>query len=203
MEDKSGEVNMVIQPGDIVGIREPGVSDWGLKFMNFFMTPKNDLLHYAVISHYDKNLHDWILIESIGKGVTFQLLIGWYLKRKSAIGIFRVADATLDQRMRAVSGIYRYANKKFDYSLIVKLIVWYIGHFFNQVFHFKNPIHKFKAVDFPNYKSDENFFCTELAVRSYQDLGVFIVPKDILPVPSSLKESELCGKIKLIYASEK
>ena len=200
MEDKSGEVDMnLIQPGDIVGIREPGVSDWGLKIMNFFMAPKNDLLHYALVSHFDERLNDWVLIESISKGVTFQLLKNWYLKRKSTVAVFRVADATLSQRMKAISNIYCYANKKFDYKLIVKLIGWYIGHFFNQLFHFKNPIHKFKASDFPYYKSDENFFCTELVVRAYADDGIYIVPKDVLPLPSSLKQAENDGRLKLIY----
>ena len=199
MEDKSGEVDTVIQPGDIVGIREPGVSDWGLKIINFFMTPKNDLLHYAIVSHYNERLNDWILIESIGKGVTFQLLKSWYLKRKSTIVIFRVVDATLSQRMKALSNVYLYANKKFDYKLIVKLVCWYVGHFFNQLFHLKNPIHKIKASDFPYYKSDEDFFCTELAVRPYADEGIYVIPRDVLPLPSSLKEAEVNGIIKMVH----
>jgi hypothetical protein len=105
-----------IRVGDIVGIREPGISNLVVRIANFFALP--------LISCF-------ILIRS---GIPY-----WLKKVIKERSLCKIEAKKIDK----------------------------------------------------HYERDTRFLCTELVIKSYADLGIDIVPKGVVPIPSSLQEAEL------------
>lgn len=110
-----------IRVGDIVGIREPGISNLVVRIANFFALP--------LISCF-------ILIRS---GIPY-----WLKKVIKERSLCKIEAKKIDDK----------------------------------------------------YAQDGKFICTELVIKSYADLGIDIVPKGVVPIPSSLQEAELNEKFK-------
>lgn len=191
------EEDMPIMVGDIVGIRESGIYDLATRVVNICCTPSNELFHYGIITQYIKDLDDWLIAESIVTGVRFQLIKQWYTRRKSLVRVFRVNNVSPDKRLEAASRVYRYANTKYDYPLIFNLIRSGVPYWFKKIVK-EHKLCRIRAEDLP-WEPDRRFVCTELATRPYADLGIYIVPKGVVPIPSSLREAEIRGRLKLVY----
>ena len=169
-----------MQSGDIFG-QPDGVMGW---FSRNLLSPKNECIHYGLILFYWEAINDWLVLESIGhKGVHIAALGDRKVK------IYHVVGISDEDRQKAIRESFGLCGAWYDWKLIAKLILKGTPKLIVKR-------RRLSAKELSGgYKQDEQYICTEAALAGYAKAGIHIVPKGILPLPSSIKEAELQGKI--------
>jgi hypothetical protein len=173
---------MSYKVGDIFGQPSKGILYW---LSNLFTTPGNKCIHHGILEYYDDEHDEWWVVEATPKGV-----------RRSPVGdrkmkVFRVNDVSDHQREEAVKLILNYNGAFYDWKLGFQL-------FYHGLARLLSKWGKLTAKELSEgwYKHDKFFICTEAATYGYYAQGINIIPKDVCPLPCSIKEAELKGKIK-------
>lgn len=182
---------MEFMPGDIFSTKGKGITGW---LSSHLLLPKTDRFHFGIIARYLEDEDDYIIYESIGKGVTVGLL-SFY--EGEDLEVYRVKDVNARKLgERAVVEITRLGRAHYDYKLILELIL----------FALKNPKLLLPALigrpisysQLP-YKSDERYICTEAANEAWKQVGHPIITPGYAPVPAGFKDAQNLGRIELIW----
>lgn len=175
-----------LQPGDIAGVEGQGVLPWLAKRL---FTPHTDLYHWFIIDYYILDEDDYVIYESIAKGVTVGRL-SFY--KPEELGIFRRDGASLSDGKRAVAAVTTLGRAFYDYWLYVKLFADVI----RLVLSGNMPPWKAKEL---RYSANSWYVCTEAAVYGWEAIGAPIIPVDVMPMGSGFIEAALQGIIKQVY----
>lgn len=181
-------------PGDIFGVKGKGILRW---FCEHFLEPTTDRVHFGIIGDYLIWDDDYIILESIGKGIAVGRL-SFY--KRSEIEIYRVdlskkpewkKDEVLLRR-RAAAELSRVGRARYDYILCAQLALGAIGLLI------KGYLPPWKSEEFP-YGRNRSYICTEAAVAAWYGIGIEIVNKNAVPTPASIKEADVNGIIYRVY----
>ncbi|GAI89440.1 unnamed protein product, partial [marine sediment metagenome] len=119
----------ILYPADIGATRGSGLLLW---FSQHLIEPKTDRIHFFVIGDYLPWDNDYVILESIGKGIAVGRL-SYY--RPEGVEIYRVVlSETPEQRLgnrkveeihelrkRAAAELTRVGRARYDYLLFAKL----------------------------------------------------------------------------------
>jgi len=178
-------------PGDIFGARGEGLLRW---LCGHFLTPRTDRVHFGVIGDYLPWDDDYVILESIGKGIAVGRL-SFY--DPEDIEVYRVAlnvdpDEEMLLRAQAAAELSRVGRARYDYILYAQLALGVLALLFS------GHLPPWKSEQFP-YGRNKRYVCTEAAVEAWRGVGVSIVSPRTVPTPASIKEAELSGKLYKIY----
>jgi len=175
-----------LQIGDIFATKGVGMTGWASR--NLF-APKTDRFHHGILwKHLGQG--DFIILESISKGLAVGKL-SWYEGKN--IEYYRV-NCDEDLRFAAPGSLVEWGRAKYDYWLIVKLLFGAIAAW-ARILWKERRLRKLKAEDLPFYNWNDALICTEAVVVGFASCGVNIVPPDVVPLPSAIKQAELDGRL--------
>ncbi|MFC1910463.1 hypothetical protein ACFLXC_04145 [Chloroflexota bacterium] len=183
--DKKG-VYPALKPGDISGVRGKGIMP---RLARRLFRPNTDLYHWFIIDYYIPDEGDYVIYESVAKGVTVGRL-SFY--QPEDLVIYRRRDVTPEQAKKAAAAVTRLGRARYDYCLYIKTF----ADVMRLVFSGKLP--PWRAGDL-RYSANSRYVCTEAAVWGWQQVGYPIVPPDVLPMGSSFLEAAEGGIIEQVY----
>jgi hypothetical protein len=174
-----------LEPGDIGAVKGRGI----LGFLNRkLFTPETDRFHYLLIwKLYEDS--DWIILESISKGLAIGLL-SWY--RDKDIKFYR-ADCPDELRESAPLELVKWGRSKYDHWLLVKIIAGYFKALL-RVLVTERRLRRIKAEEM-DYGTNSSLICTEAVQVAYLAVSFPIIDPEIVPLPSAFKEAEERGII--------
>ena len=172
---------MKLEPGDIFAT--PNDSLIG-KLARKLTQPYTDRFHFGVI--WKQVGTDYLILESIGKGIAVGRL-SFYAGQD--VKIYRV-NCPAYYRHRAPLELTKWGRSKYDYSLILSIIVQGLWTVYKNFCKFEG-IHPIKASDI-SWKHNSALVCTEAVDIAYLMLG-FSLTDGVCPTPSSFKQAELDG----------
>ena len=192
--------------GDIAGVPHRGMLG---RLMKRVFTPHTNMVHWVLICDYIESEEDYVILESIGKGVAVGRL-SWYkdyrvfrpTAKSTCIRLRPVAESTCIRRdsCREYLGIWacqeltKYGRAKYDWGFVLSLPFACVCCWLQQLLTTGRtwPI---KAADLP-YSLDDRLCCTEAAVLAWRLVGVYLVPVSTMPIPSALLEAVEKGILK-------
>jgi hypothetical protein len=175
-----------LKPGDIFATRNTGFMGW---LASKLMAPKTDRFHYGLIVWQVPDEDDYIILESIGKGIA----VGRLSFYKDADIKFYRADCPEDACRLAPIALTRYGRSKYDYLLILKIMLqgfWLLFKNFLTKGRIR-PIYPWEL----SWCRDDKFVCTEAVDEAYDLAGCSIIPDEFAPVPAAYKYAELSGEL--------
>lgn len=182
------EAVMMYQHGDIAGV--PGHSILG-KLNKRVFWPPTDLFHFLLIADYIPHENDYVILESVNKGIAVGRL-SWYEGKG-----YRVFRPNIPRSQywgrRACQALTQHGRAKYDYLLILKLITGSLLVWAKQLIK-EGRLHRIRAVELP-YARDSRFICTEAANEAWHLVGYPIVPKGMVPLPSAFIEALSWGEL--------
>lgn len=173
-----------LQSGDIGATR--GRGPLGFLHRKLF-APATDRFHYLLIWKPYRG-GDWIILESISKGLSVGLL-SWY---KGDIKYYRI-DCPVEIRKRAPLELVKWGRSKYDYFLVGKIIAGYFLVLL-RVLITEGRLRRIKAEELP-YAKNSSLICSEAVQIGYLAAGFPIINPEIVPLPSAFREAELNGII--------
>lgn len=177
---------MKLQSGDIFATRNDNVVGWLARMV---FSPYTDRFHFGIV--WQKAGNDWVVLESIGKGIAVGRL-SFY--RGKDMKFYRV-NCPYGLRRMAGGALTRFGRSRYDYWLIFKILGGATIAFFRILFK-ECKVRKLKAEDLcPVYSWDSKLICTEAAWAAYSLQGVDIIPYGTPPLPSSFRQAELEDRI--------
>lgn len=187
--DKRGRP--ILQPGDIVGVVAKGPLGW---LNRNFITPHTNLFHFFLIIQEIIGGNDFIILESINKGVAIGRL-NWYKNREYVV--FRVNDADawyLGERASQISS--KFGRHWYDFGLFFKLAAWALGYCLKEIAtgHIPRPV---TPGQIP-YDRDNVFICTEMVFEAWRLVGIYLRAKGHAPVPAEFILARDRGDIAVI-----
>jgi hypothetical protein len=176
---------LILEPGTIGACK----ASPGIKIGNALTSPQTDRGHYFLVWQYVPEDGDYIILESIDKGVAVSRMSKY---RGQGVQFFQV-DCPADLRHQTPIQLTKYGEAHYDWWLIPHLA------FHGVVVFIKNLIkeHKFRrlrAEELP-YDINGSLICTEAIQTAYLAVGVPIIDPDIIPTPSAFKQAELDGML--------
>ena len=188
----------VLQPGDIVGVKN---SRWNpIAWISEYCTyPHSPYYHFLMVGYWRGN--NWTIYESIGKGVAIGFLDFYKGKEVIVYRIFATEEFDAEWIGRQVTDrMPRYGRGSYDYLLPVKLIAGALKVWSCQLLHLHLPT-ALRPASLP-YTKDSRYICTELAVQPFADIGHAIVPPGVVPIPASIKEAQLRGRVTIVWEGQ-
>lgn len=190
-------------PGDIFGIKGRGISGWACRHL---ITPPTDRFHFGVVGDYLPWDNDYVILESIGKGIAVGRL-SFY--KPEDVEIYRVVlGQTPEQRLgklrteefhevrkRAAAELTRVGRARYDYILIAQIA------FGALTLLLRGKLPPWRPDQFP-YGRDQKYICTEAIVAAWAGVGVNIVDTGTVPLPSAIIKAVNEGRLKRIYPRE-
>lgn len=180
----------MLQAGDIFATKGSGLIG---KLARKLMQPETDRFHYGLILQYIEDEDDYIILESIGKGIAVGRL-SFY--QGSDIKFYRVVDCPEIIRAYAPIALTQYGRAEYDYALLFKIIIqgfWLIiKHLFTE--GKIRPIYPWEL----SWCRDNYFVCTEAVDAAYDMVNESIIPDAMTPVPSAYEWARLSNIIKEI-----
>jgi len=182
----------ILQSGDIVGVRG---SRWNpIRWISEHLTyPHSAYYHFLIIGYMRGN--NLTIYESIGKGVAIGFLDFYWGKDVVVYRIFAEDSASIGKQV--INKIPGYGRASYDYLLPVKLIAGALKVWGCQILHLHLPT-ALRPASLP-YARDGRYICTELATQPFADIGHPIVPPGVVPIPATIKEAEMRGRIVKVW----
>jgi len=172
---------MKLEAGDIGEVKGVGT----LPKLNAKLTePHTDRFHFFLI--WRKVGDDWIILESIGKGIAVGRL-SFYAGQD--VKFYRV-NCPAYYRHRAPLELTKWGRSKYDYPLILSIIIQGLWTIFKNFIKCEG-IHPIKAEDI-SWKHNSALVCTEAVDIAYLSVGVSLTGGTV-PLPSAFKQAELDG----------
>jgi len=166
---------MALRTGDIFATKATGWMGW---LCSRLFSPKSDRLHFGILGDGVASENDWVILESIGKGIAvgrLSMYAGQHLKFYRPTNL--VAQIKGGEAALVLS---KYGRARYDYMLIVKLVVDVVRLVFT------GHLPPWRPEDF-KYSRNSNFICTEAAACAWRDVGYPIIPEGVLPMPASFQ----------------
>jgi len=181
-------------PGDIAGCKGKGLLLW---LSQHLLEPSTDRVHFFVIGDYIPWDDDYVILESIGKGIAVGRL-SFY--KPEELEIYRV-NLARDPRMRwtemllrreAAAALSRLGRARYDYILYIQLV---LGALFLLL---KGNLPPWRSKDMP-YGRNRCYICTETAAEAWRAVGHPIIPEGVVPTPAAFKQALLDNKMRKIF----
>jgi len=196
----SNRIYPILYPADIGATRGSGPLLW---FSQHLLEPKTDRIHFFVIGEYLSWDDDYVILESIGKGIAVGRL-SFY--RPEDVEVYRVVlGQTPEQRLgklgteefyevrkRAAAELTRVGRARYDYILYAQLVLGAI------TLLFRGNLPPWKPEQIP-YGRNKAYICTEAVRYGWRAVGHPIFPDDVAPTPSAFKQALQEGRIRKIF----
>ena len=190
-------------PGDIFGIKGRGISGWACRHL---ITPPTDRFHFGVVGDYLPWDNDYVILESIGKGIAVGRL-SFY--KPEDVEIYRVVlgqtpeqnlgkrrtEEFHDVRKRAAAELTRVGRARYDYLLVAKLGLGALRLLL------KGKLPPWGAADF-KWGRNSRFLCTEACQEAWLRVGHPIIPPGIVPLPAGFAQALQEGRIRKIFPAQ-
>ncbi len=184
-------------PGDVFGIKGRGISGWACRHL---ITPPTDRFHFGVVGDYLPWDDDYVILESIGKGIAVGRL-SFY--KPEDVEIYRVVlvGQTPDQRLgklgtelrkRAAAELTRAGRARYDYILIAQIAFGALSLLL------RGKLPPWRPEQFP-YGRDRKYICTEAAAYCWRAVGHPIIPPGVVPLPAGFAQALQEGRIRKIF----
>ena len=172
--------------GDIVGIADSPLRHIARRVFK----PHTDLYHWCLVCGYVEHEDDYIILESIARGICVGRL-SWYQGREYRV--FRVTMGQ-DRRLgrRVCQELTRFGRARYDWLFLAVLPFDCLRCWLRQLF----TEGRFRAIQAAELKHWENerLTCTE-AANAWRYVGYPIVPPGVKPMPSAFIEAVNVGRL--------
>lgn len=183
-----------LRPGDIGGVRGKGILRW---LSENLLRPRTDRVHFFLIGDYIPWDSDYVILESIGKGIAIGRLS---LYSPDELEIYRVPlsmdpgmyELNNNLRRRVTTELTRVGRAKYDHMLYLYLLLGVI----RLILSGKLP--PYLPSQLP-YGRNNEYICTEAANYGWSSVGRPIIPPGELPTPSGFKQALQEGKLFRVY----
>ena len=176
-----------LYPGDIAACRGKGPLLW---LSQHLIKPKTDRVHFFVIGDFIPWDNDYVILESISKGITVGRL-SFY--RPQDLEIYRVNIENWQELGRKASTeLTRYGRARYDFLLFLELGLGAL------TLLLRGKLPPWKPEQFP-YGRNAKFICTEAANKGWREIGHPIVPKGVVPIPSAFIQALHEERIQKIF----
>lgn len=181
-------------PADIGAVKGRGPLLW---LSQNLLKPKTDRIHFFLIGDYIPWDDDYVILESIAKGIAVGRL-SFY--KPEDIEIYRVnlssnpkmKELNRQLRRRVAAEMTRVGRARYDYILYLQLIAGAITLFF------KGKLPPFAPADLP-YGRNKDYICTEAANFGWRAVGHPIIEPGVVPTPAGYKKALLEKKIRMVF----
>lgn len=185
-------------PGDVAGVKGKGLLLW---LSQHLLVPHTNRVHFFIIGDYIPWDDDYVILESIGKGIAVGRL-SFY--KPEDLEIYRVdlshprVTAEMENllRRKAAASLTLVGRASYDYLLYFHLMMGTL----NLIFHGKFP--PYDPAQLP-YGRNRAYICTEAANFAWRHVGHPIIPKGVVPTPAGYEKALIQGGIRRIFPSIK
>jgi len=179
-----------LKPGDIFAVKGEGILAW---LNQKLIKPETDRYHFGIIGDYVSWEDDYIILESIDKGIAVGR-ISFY--KNSDVKVYRInnSDENADYYGRhATTELSRLGRRKYDYLLCLKIALGVFKLWLVQV----ATLHRPTSVNFweIEYATNSAFICTEAAATAYERAGYLLLNPRECQVPSAYQEQIDNGRL--------
>ncbi len=189
-----------LYPADIGATRGSGPLLW---LSQHLIEPKTDRIHFFLIGDYLPWDNDYVILESIGKGIAVGRL-SFY--NPMDVEIYRVVlSETPEQRLgklrteefhevrkRAAAELTRVGRARYDYILIAQIA------FGALTLLLRGKLPPWRPEQFP-YGRDRKYICTEAANFCWRAVGHPIIPPGVVPLPAGFAQALQEGRMHKIF----
>ena len=190
----------ILYPADIGATRGSGPLLW---LSQHLIEPKTDRIHFFIIGDYLPWDDDYVILESIGKGIAVGRL-SFY--KPEDVEIYRVVlSETPEQRLgnrkveeihevrkRAAAELTRVGRARYDYILIAQVVLGAL------TLLLRGKLPPWRPEQFP-YGRDQKYICTEVASEAWRAVGHHIIPPGVVPLPAGFAQALQEGLINKIF----
>lgn len=188
----------ILYPADIGATRGRGPLLW---LSQHLIEPKTDRIHFFIIGDYLPWDNDYVILESIGKGIAVGRLSFYkpedveiyrvVLGRDQRLGVLRP-----ELRKRAAAELTRVGRARYDYILIAQIA------FGALTLLLRGKLPPWRPDQFP-YGRDQKYVCTEAANFCWRAVGHPIIPPGVVPLPAGFAQALQEGMIRKIFPRKK
>ena len=151
---------MELKTGDIFAVRGRGIFGW---LHRKLLIPYTDRFHLGLLGDYVPEEDDWVILESIDRGVAVGRLsfynledLKFYTPKDSTFGVQAALQAT------------KHGRARYDYGLFLHIIYYGVKALITNYRRYR--IFKAFYYDIPN-KTNARLICTELVGEAYRGLA--------------------------------
>ncbi len=181
-------------PADIGATRGKGPLLW---FSQHLLEPKTDRIHFFIIGDYLPWDDDYVILESIGKGIAVGRL-SFY--KPEDVEIYRVnlghgplvPKLAHELRRRVAAELTRVGRARYDYILYIQLILGALSLLL------RGKLPPWKPEQVP-YGRNKAYICTEAARYGWRAVGHPIFPEGVAPTPSAFKQALIEKKMRMVF----
>ncbi|MBA7714692.1 hypothetical protein ES703_123723 [subsurface metagenome] len=181
-------------PADIGAVKGRGPLLW---LSQNLLKPKTDRIHFFLIGDFIAWDDDYVILESIGKGIAVGRL-SFY--KPEDIEIYRVnlnPDIRIEPlnrhlRRRVAAELTRVGRARYDYILYVQLILGAL------TLLLRGKLPPWRSEEFP-YGRDRKYICTEAASEAWRAVGHPLIPKGTVPTPAAFRQALMDNKMRIIF----
>jgi hypothetical protein len=185
------ETYPALLPGDIGAVKGRGIFAW---LSNKLLVPHTDRFHFFVIWDYLTWDKDYVILESIGKGIAVGRL-SFY--NPDNIEIYRPVLTGEEDPVgllgcKACAELTKKGRARYDYILYAQLLLGALRLMLSGKFPPYDP------AQLP-YGRNQDYVCTEAANYGWREVGHPIIEPGTVPVPAGYEKARILGEITQIY----
>ncbi|MBA7700621.1 hypothetical protein ES703_109341 [subsurface metagenome] len=183
-----------LYPADICATKGKGPLLW---FSQHLLEPKTDRIHFFIIGDYLPWDDDYVILESIGKGIAVGRL-SFYKPEDVEIYRVNLGHGTLvpklahTLRRQVAAELTRVGRARYDYILYLQLILGALSLLL------RGKLPPWKPEQIP-YGRNKAYICTEAVRYGWRAVGHPIFPEGVAPTPSAFKQALIDGKMRMIF----
>lgn len=188
------EIYPKLYPADIGAVKGSGPLLWLSKNL---LVPHTDRVHFFLVGDYIPWDDDYVIMESIGKGIAVGRL-SFY--KPEDIEIYRVNLST-DSRLLTANSLLRrqvaaemtlIGRARYDFVLYLQLFAG------AATLMLQGKFPPYRAEQLP-YGRNKDYICTEAANFGWRARGHPIIPPGVVPTPSEYKQALIDKKIRVVF----
>lgn len=184
-----------LYPADIGAVVGKGPLLWCSQNL---LEPKTDRIHHLLIGDYLPWDDDYVILESIGKGIAVGRL-SFY--QPDDLEIYRVvldnegSPEDLDLRSRVAAELTRVGRARYDWMLYIQLGAGALSLIC------RGEMPPYDPAQLP-YGRNRAYICTEAANFGWRYHDHPIISKGVVPTPAGFKMALLEGRIRKVFPDE-